>query len=89
MSGLESIEAKEHLLFFTTAGCHLCDEAKAILQGTLNPAFFTIEEVDIAQNDVLIERYGVRIPVIKQAATDRELGWPFTPTDLVDFLSED
>ncbi len=32
--------------------------------------------VDIAEDTGLIERYGVRIPVVADAA-GRELGWPF------------
>lgn len=81
------MEAKEQLVFYTTAGCHLCDQAKAVYQATLNPEFFQVEEVDIADDDALVERYGVRIPVILQQRTGRELGWPFGPAELVEFLS--
>ena len=77
---------KEHLLFYTTVGCHLCDQAKAIYQATLNPDFFWVETVDIANSDALIERYGVRIPVIRHEPSGRELGWPFGPEELVEFL---
>lgn len=81
-------EQKEQLVFYTTLGCHLCDQAKAIYQATLNPVFFAVEEVDIADDDALVERYGVRIPVILQKHSGRELGWPFGPQELVEFLSE-
>jgi hypothetical protein len=84
----DSEQQKEKLLFYTTLGCHLCDQARAVYRATLNPDFFVIEEVDIAEDDGLIEQYGTRIPVMVQQHTGRELGWPFNPEDLVDFLSE-
>ncbi len=37
-------------------------------------------EVDIASDDALVERYGLRIPVIRQGS--RELDWPFTLADI-------
>lgn len=80
---------KEQLVFYTTVGCHLCEQAQAIYTAVLNPAFFTVEVVDIADDDALVERYGTRIPVILQKATGRELGWPFDPMKLVDFLGGD
>lgn len=84
----DGAEQKERLRFYTTLGCHLCDQAREVYRATLNPDFFVIEEVDIADDDSLIERYGTRIPVIVQQHTGRELGWPFSPEDLVEFLSE-
>lgn len=83
----QNTQDKEHLRFYTTAGCHLCEQAKAIYQATLNPAFFAVEEVDIADSDALIECYGTRIPVLQQKLSGRELGWPFGPQELVEFLS--
>jgi hypothetical protein len=35
------------------------------------------EHIDIAEDDDLLEKYGVRIPVVKREDTDAELGWPF------------
>jgi hypothetical protein len=78
----------ETILFYTTLGCHLCDEAKAIWQATLNPEFFTVEEVEIADSDVLIEQYGSRIPVLKRMKDGTELGWPFSVQQLIAFLPE-
>lgn len=83
-----SDQDKEHLVFYTTLGCHLCDDAKAIMSATLNPDFFDIQIQDIADDDGLIELYGTRIPVIKRVRDSAELGWPFDPHQLVEFLSE-
>jgi len=79
---------QDALIFYTTAGCHLCELAQELYQATLNPEFFTIEVVDIADSDALIERYGIRIPVLKRVQDDSELGWPFDQQALIDFLSE-
>ncbi len=74
------------LVLYTTAGCHLCEQAAGLLQqlaqqkSDLLP--FVVEEVDIAADAELVELYGIRIPVVKHAATQREVGWPFDIEDL-------
>ena len=64
------------LYVYGTAGCHLCEQAEAILEPLLD-ARFTVEVVDISESDELMQRYGVRIPVFKRADSGREIGWPF------------
>lgn len=73
------------ILFYTTAGCHLCELAEQLLQA-LNPELIQIEAVDISDSDQLIERYGVRIPVLADSLSDNELGWPFDQEQLLDYL---
>lgn len=46
-----------------------------------------LREIDIAESDELLERYGVRIPVLKFAEREEELGWPFDTTQLQGFLN--
>ena len=48
------------LLLYGRAGCHLCDDARAVLERLGHP----FEEVDIEGDDELLARYLVRIPVI-------------------------
>ena len=48
------------LLLYGRAGCHLCDEARTVLQRIGHP----FEEVDIEADDELLVRYLERIPVI-------------------------
>lgn len=79
---------KEILIFYTTAGCHLCDVARQVYQSTLSPDFFDVQEIDIADQDDLIERYGVRIPVMRRLQDDSELNWPFDQQALMDFLPD-
>lgn len=72
---------------YTTAGCHLCEQAEALLHSASARGFdITIREVEIAESDILMARYGIRIPVIQPEGTELELGWPFTYADLEMFL---
>ena len=74
------------LIFYTTAGCHLCEHADLILQELVQAANnrnrFEIEEVDISTDEKLVELYGIRIPVVKNAANGKEIGWPFGVEEL-------
>lgn len=80
------------LTLYTTAGCHLCDQAEALIWPQLASGQWQLQSVDIAQSDELIERYGVRIPVVAKMAEDdpskveAELGWPFDAHQLAQFL---
>lgn len=79
---------KESVTLFGTSACHLCEVAQDLLRATLNPEFFDVVTVDIADSDALIERYGVRIPVLRRDADGSELNWPFDVEALIAFLSE-
>ena len=65
------------LVLYGTAGCHLCELARAELTEVLGAAVPGLEVVDIAGDPALMARYGVRIPVLAIAGTTAELGWPF------------
>ena len=45
-------------------GCHLCDDARAILRQIQAARPFVLQEVDIETDDRLFKRYLERIPVI-------------------------
>ncbi len=70
------------LLLYTTAGCHLCEHAEEILYAEKVP----FKPVDIADELALIERYGVRIPVLADSAGN-ELSWPFDNSAVTAFLA--
>jgi len=78
---------KRRLVLYHTAHCHLCEEAAAMCAAVLNQDYFEVYQVDIVDSDVLVERYGVRIPVLRDDALDAELGWPFDVDQLIAFLS--
>lgn len=64
------------LVLYGTTHCHLCEQAETLLQSVGVEA----EHIDIAGDDALFEKYGVRIPVVKREDTGAELGWPFEVT---------
>jgi hypothetical protein len=71
---------------YGTSACHLCEMAQDLLATQrLSDNSFDVEVVDISETDVLVERYGVRIPVL-QHPDERELNWPFAVPQLRDFL---
>ncbi|MEN8260704.1 MAG: cation:dicarboxylase symporter family transporter, partial [Pseudomonadota bacterium] len=76
------------LTLFGTDGCHLCEQAGglAVAVQVRMPGIFEIYGVDIAGNERLTQDYGVRIPVIRDAATGAELDWPFDEATLESFL---
>lgn len=76
-----------HLLIYTTAGCHLCEQAKEIIWPLLDDYPFHLKEVDIADSDDLIARYGVRIPVLKFSDSIMTLDWPFDESQLRHFFT--
>ncbi|MGH2969625.1 MAG: glutaredoxin family protein [Solirubrobacteraceae bacterium] len=45
-------------------GCHLCDDARAVLERVRADARFTLREVDITTDDELHRRYLERVPVV-------------------------
>ena len=49
---------------YTRPGCHLCDEAKAAMMPLVREAGATLREVNIDEDAVLRERYGLDVPVI-------------------------
>jgi glutaredoxin len=49
---------------YSKPGCHLCEEAKAIIEPVVNEFGASLREVNIAEDPELIERYGCDIPVI-------------------------
>lgn len=73
--------------FFTTLGCHLCDQALALLRNIEASGFaIIINEIEIADDNELVEKYGIRIPVVLIDGFDNDLRWPFTEAELRNFL---
>lgn len=83
MVGLSSACVNMSLILYGSVGCHLCEQAKAIVE----TAGASAENVDIIDDDVLYERYGMRIPVMIRTDTGAELGWPFNTMAVLRFLS--
>lgn len=70
------------LTLYGTTGCHLCDQAEALLQQAARARAIEWRYVDIALDDALVAQYGPRIPVLLSAG-GQELGWPFSLLDIL------
>lgn len=67
------------MILYEREGCHLCEEARALLDAMLGPDRYA--RIDIETDDDLILRYGFRIPVVALDGEDR-LEAPITGPDL-------
>lgn len=74
-------------LLYSTPGCHLCELAKEVLWPLLEEFNLRMNEVDIADSDRLIEKYGVRIPVLAVPGVEQELNWPFDQHQVREFFA--
>lgn len=76
------------ILYGTTA-CHLCDQAEQMLSWAATGAglTFSYRQVDVSESEVLFERYGLSIPVLRSDDEQGlELNWPFDAEQLLAFL---
>lgn len=49
---------------YSRPGCHLCDDARAVLERVRADTPFSLEERDIEADDELLRAYLERIPVV-------------------------
>lgn len=75
------------LTLYGTLGCHLCDKAKEPVWAVLSELGGRLREVDIAESDALMARYGTRIPVLGDDDGGSELDWPFSADDIRRWLN--
>lgn len=50
--------------FYTKAGCHLCDDARELLDEVATQTEYDLTEIDIRRDMDLFELYRYRIPVV-------------------------
>lgn len=70
---------KPRIVLYERDGCHLCDEARVLMDEMIGPDRY--ERVDIDAHAELVLRYGFRVPVIAVDGVDR-LEAPMTAPDL-------
>ena len=74
---------------YSTTGCHLCEQAEALLRPFLRAGLFHLQVVEISHDDALVKRYGVRVPVLACAGKGvEELGWPFDQAQVWSWWSQ-
>jgi glutaredoxin len=52
------------VVFYTKAGCHLCEEVRDILDDIAAQVDYELAEIDIRSDPNIFEQYRYRIPVI-------------------------
>jgi glutaredoxin len=52
------------LILYGKPGCHLCDDARAVVRQALAGRDAELDEVDVTLDPGLERRYGERIPVV-------------------------
>ncbi|WP_029646325.1 glutaredoxin family protein [Methylomicrobium lacus] len=78
------------LLLLGTEGCHLCEEAQEIVAACVNEIApeTQIELIDIAEQPEWQPDYAIKIPVLLEPESRRELGWPFDYAQAASFLQQ-
>ena len=65
-----AMSASVPVTLYTRAGCHLCDEARVLLDTLAGSLGFSLEAVDIDQDAELRDRYHEAVPVIALGAEE-------------------
>jgi glutaredoxin len=73
------------LLLYERADCHLCEEARRLLDELIGPDAY--RRIDIDADDDLVIRYGFRVPIVALDGIDR-LEAPISAPDLRALLDE-
>lgn len=76
-----------NLTLFGTTACHLCDLCESLIE-PIKGNDVVVTKVDIADTPALLERYQLRIPVLRREDTGAELNWPFDLGQLLDWLAD-
>ena len=71
---------------YSTEGCHLCEQAKAMALPLLQKYRCSLTEIEISDSDALMARFGVIIPVLECVESQQQLCWPFQPADIEQLL---
>ena len=58
------------VVLYTRPGCHLCDDARAMLERARATIPFAFQERNIDEDDALLRRHLERIPVIEVDGTE-------------------
>jgi hypothetical protein len=74
-----------YLVLYQRDYCHLCDQALGVLARAHAPDFDSIWVDDSVE---LAERYGARVPVLRDLRDGRELDWPFDEAAVRGFIEQ-
>ncbi|MBY9074542.1 glutaredoxin family protein [Nocardioides sp. WL0053] len=64
MSGPTELgETPPRVVLYSKPGCHLCDDARAVVEAVCEELGETYDEIDITTSEELMRSYGEEIPV--------------------------
>ena len=72
------------LVLLGTTACHLCEDAETLIKETLPNV--KVEIIDIAEQEQWQALYALRIPVLLDLDSQKELAWRFTEDDVRKFI---
>lgn len=75
----------KQLNLYSTSHCHLCDLAHSLLLNFEDK--LAVKVIDIAEDEALLDKFSLRIPVLQRQDTKAELNWPFASADIHKFLA--
>ncbi|MGD2043958.1 MAG: glutaredoxin family protein [Acidimicrobiia bacterium] len=52
------------MTFLTRENCHLCDDAREVLEAITDDIGLQVNEVDVDSDEELTKLYGLRVPVV-------------------------
>ena len=73
----------KQLNLYSTSHCHLCELAYSLAMQIPNTF---VKVIDIVDDELLLTKYGMRIPVLQRHDTQAELNWPFSEADIHQLL---
>ena len=68
---MQEVSSKRRVIIYSRPGCHLCDDAKAVIQNAGLNHLFTLEEINIESDDELLRKYKYDIPVVTIDSVER------------------
>jgi hypothetical protein len=69
-------------LLLGTQGCHLCEEAQALLTQLAIP----VDNIDIANDTQWQTEFAVLIPVLYHSTSQQYIHWPFDSNTILSFI---
>lgn len=77
-------------ILYHTLGCHLCElaEEQIEIHNQVSEQVISYTKVDIADDEKLVELYGIRIPVLAAKGLEETLDWPFDVHSLSGFIAK-
>jgi len=76
------MDINESVMLLGTDGCHLCEQAMALFEGT-KWAPISADIIELG----LVEAYGDKIPVLQVVNAQQALFWPFEQQQISEYLA--